>query len=142
MGFIVFYLYNYCTTLKIEYNCTKVVNYMCLDFFSQGFEEERGLGSSNKTRRLQQNIVTCVEHISSRYTYKLAEDELNNDNFLIGEPSTDPTHVDYVPALFVFTREEQRTALGKRVKKHEQIIAMKKKRLDGLKPDERKVMIL
>jgi len=44
--------------------------------------------------------------------------------------------VDYVPTLFVFTREEQRTALGKRVKKHEQMIAMKKKKFDGLRRSE------
>ena len=40
----------------------------------------------------------------------------------------DPTHVDYVPTLFVFTTEEQRVAL---VKKHEQMLAIKKRRLDG-----------
>ena len=54
----------------------------------------------------------------------------------IDEPSTDPTHVDYVPTLFVFTTEEQRVPLGKRVKKHEQMIAMKKRRLDYLRRDE------
>ena len=42
----------------------------------------------------------------------------------------DPTHVDYVPTLFSFTTEEQKAALRKRVKKHEQIIAMKKRRLE------------
>lgn len=45
-------------------------------------------------------------------------------------------HVDYVPTLFVFTTEEQRVALGKRVKKHEQMIAMKKRRHDYLRRDE------
>ena len=43
----------------------------------------------------------------------------------------DPTHVDYVPTLFVFTTEEQRLALRQLVKKHEQMLAMKKRRLDG-----------
>ena len=43
----------------------------------------------------------------------------------------DPTHVDYVPTLLVFTTEEQRVALKQLVKKHEQMLAMKKRRLDG-----------
>ena len=36
----------------------------------------------------------------------------------------------------MFTTEEQRVALGKQVKKHEQMIAMKKRRLDYLGRDE------
>ena len=51
-------------------------------------------------------------------------------NCYIDEPSRDPKHVDYIPTIFAFTTEEQRAALWKRVKKHEQVISMKKRRLE------------
>ena len=53
---------------------------------------------------------------------------------MIAIPSLDPTHVDYIPALFIFTTEERMTVLEKRAKKHKTVVvSMKKKRFQHQK---------
>ena len=54
----------------------------------------------------------------------------------VGKPSKDPTHPDFIPTLFSYTTAVQRIVLERRVKKHEQMVKMRKKRLQCQTRDE------
>ena len=44
-----------------------------------------------------------------------------------GKPSNDPTHVDYIPSIFVFTSSPQRRTLVKQVQRYEHVAKIKRR---------------
>jgi len=54
---------------------------------------------------------------------------MNHLFIIAGEPSDDPTHVDYIPCVFAFTPSPQKT-LFKQALRHKCVSDMKPRRLE------------